>query len=213
MWVIVYVLATITGVDLALCWLLLPSTNVLILGILISLFLTLEALAIKLCKKDREFTFRLLKIQVYIVAFWTFIVFFLIHNATSAEKLKWRITKMEMDIVNQLLIDFYSKNGDLPLDLALVCNDRCRPDPYGDGMDLCYRYLGAGKCVLYSVGPDGQDDKGEIELANDAVQYSSKVLPWPLMPFGEAIYSLSGYDSRLKGDIVMHVTCTTDSGM
>jgi hypothetical protein len=117
-----------------------------------------------------------------------------------------RLAKIEADLrrIESLFGWYRQLNGEYPSrleDLADMLQDEYRgfDDPWGNA----YRYgkLDDGRLVLYSLGPDGDDDGAEKEFDRVSLWYHRSSFPFNLMP--GFIYNLT-YESKLAdidGDI------------
>ena len=76
------------------------------------------------------------------------------------------------------------------------------PDPFSDGKKpLGFVKLGEKRYLLYSIGPDGVDDKGVLRLAAD-FNFNAFRFPWQVMFFGESLRSAVMPKDSWRGDIV-----------
>ena len=73
------------------------------------------------------------------------------------------VTDFRLTLLSILLNEYWAEHGRFPDDLALVSKNRgnLHIDPFADGLPLRYLRRADG-CVIYSVGPDGDDDRGEV---------------------------------------------------
>jgi hypothetical protein len=71
---------------------------------------------------------------------------------------------------------------------------------------LHYVQLDDTTVLIYSVGPDCDDDKGEKEFTEDLFRYHWSYRPWRCMPFGMLLYKASGLSQKFDGDITRTVS-------
>jgi len=104
-------------------------------------------------------------------------------------------------------VDFYFREkGELPANieqLAAFDNKVLNyPDPFSDGKQpLGFVRLEGKKYLLYSIGPDGIDDKGELRTAPD-FNYNGYRFPWQVMVLGQSMRNALFPKNCFRGDIV-----------
>ncbi len=77
------------------------------------------------------------------------------------------------------------------------CSDLCG----GSAVPLHYVRVDDNTVLIYSVGPDCDDDKGKKEFTEDLFRYHWSYRPWHCMPFGMVLYKVSGLSDKFDGDI------------
>ncbi len=104
-------------------------------------------------------------------------------------------------------VDFYFREkGGLPEDIdQLAAFDKKvlnYPDPFSDGKQpLGFVRLEGKKYILYSIGPDGIDDKGLLRTA-PGFNYNGYRFPWQVMLLGEGMRNAVMPRDCFRGDIV-----------
>ena len=122
-----------------------------------------------------------------------------------------------LPLVEEHLRSFYDVFGRVPSDLPELEAERFGTDDtvYMDPCsDLCgesraplhYVQLDDTTVLIYSVGPDCDDDKGEKEFTEDLFRYHWSNRPWQCMPFGMLLYKASGLSHKFDGDITRTVS-------
>jgi hypothetical protein len=132
-------------------------------------------------------------------------------NARNAE---WLLELTEHDLQH-----FYYTCGHLPEDLEELAKQRWdEEDPASRYRDpftgwgsvrrqpLHYVRLDSTNALLYSVGPDLDDDKGEKEFTQEQVRYHKGAVEWKGRPFGNWLYEIYGVSAKLDGDITRRVS-------
>ena len=103
---------------------------------------------------------------------------------------------------------YFRDKGTLPSDINELARFDKKvlnyPDPFSDGKQpLGFVRLSEKKFLLYSIGPDGIDDKGILRLAAD-FNYNAYRFPWQVMFLGEVMRNAVMPPAResFRGDIV-----------
>jgi len=123
-----------------------------------------------------------------------------------------------LDGVEMGLRWFYHKYGRLPKDLEElakayfgeaavgVYRDPIVWDAGGSSTLIHYVQLDSTNILLYSVGPDLDDDRGEKEFTKDQLRYHKDSVEWRLVPFRNWLHKACGASAKLDGDITRRVT-------
>ncbi len=101
---------------------------------------------------------------------------------------------------------FFREKGALPSGMSELAEFDKKvqnyPDPFSDGKALLgFVRLGEKKYLLYSIGPDGIDDKGELRTAPD-FNFNAYRFPWLVMFLGESLRSAAIPKDSARGDVV-----------
>jgi hypothetical protein len=130
-----------------------------------------------------------------------------------------RRAEHQLQRVEQDLQRFHYKYGHLPKDLEGLADEwweGLEPvdvywDPFTGSLKasikpLYYVQRDSTNALVYSVGPDLDDDKGEKEFTEDQLRYHKGALEWRGMPFGDWLYERYDVSAKLDGDIIRQIS-------
>ena len=169
-------------------------------------------------------TRRLLKVPI-VVALLAYFAFYAWEQFTyrmitpPAERL-WYSTNYLLSRTERDMREFYSEHGRLPNDLEELATasagerypavvrylDFCSQVDGGVLRPVHYVQVDRDTALLYSVGPDGDDDKGEKQFTEDLLHYHPHSRPWATMPYGKCLFEVSGVSQKIDGDIIRTIS-------
>ena len=126
------------------------------------------------------------------------------------------VTRGTLALLEQDLRRFRRLHGRRPAELGELkeLRDMEYVDPFSAlpwSQGACFkavRYIEQpdGRVLLYSLGPDYDDDKGEKEYTDDLFRYSPHSAPWRYVPFvGPWLLKVTGEERKFDGDIIREV--------
>ena len=141
-------------------------------------------------------------LQLFAMAGYLIVTISIMEIVNSTDISRWYFANAKLDRVATIIEQKHRIDGHFPDSIESLCNSKCREDPYNPRHEFSYKILDHNMAIIYSIGPDGENNNGEPALDKKSIKYSTSSLPWMFMPFRNYIMRLSGFDKKLKGDIV-----------